>query len=109
MKTYYHVTLTQNLQSIFTHGLKPSIGELSQSCNETVPKIYLFPSLSDMETALSSWLGETINEQYGETIECCSLEISVPDNFPIQEGDVEYEVYSYSTIPPQYIRYLKEE
>lgn len=109
MKQYYHVTLTKNLKSILENGLIPTLGELAQLCDETETKIYLFPSLTDMETALSSWLGEAINNQYGEDIKCCSLEITLPDEFPITNGDVEYEAYSYLTIPPQYIRYLKDE
>ena len=38
-----------------------------------------------------------------------SLEIDLPDDFPIQDGEVEYEKISKVVIPPQYIRFLKEE
>lgn len=109
MKKYYHVTLKDNLESIMNYGLVPMLGKLSQMCDEHLHRIYLFNNMNDMEIALQSWLGEAINEEFGENVMCCSLEIVLPDDFPISEGDVEYESYSYITIPSQYIRYLKKE
>lgn len=109
MKTYYHVTRTKNLESIMQSGLLPKIGRLSKILGEKEVRIYLFPSTDDMNTALSSWLGENLEEEFGEDEEFCSLKISLPDNFPIKEGEVEYECYSYKTINPEYIEYLKKE
>ena len=109
MKTYYHVTRKKNLTSILNNGLYPKIGDLSKLCDETENKIYLFPSIDDMENALMNWLGENLIELYGEDEPCCSLKITVPDNFPIVEGDVDYEVYSYHHIDKKYITYLKDE
>lgn len=109
MKTFYHVTLKENYEKIKNEGLVPSIGTLSQLAEENVARVYLFPSLEDMENALLNWLGEQINDEYGEDVECCSLKIDLPDTFPISFGEIEYEVYSYDTIPPQYISYLKDE
>lgn len=109
MKTFYHVTLLENWKSIKENGLIPKIGELSKLIDETQKRIYLFPNIEDMENALYNWLGETINDLYGEDIECCSLKITLPDDFPIENGDVEYEVYSYQKIPSQYISFFREE
>ncbi len=109
MKTYYHVTKMAYLDSILRHGLIPFIGPLSKSCGEDVSRIYLFPDLQSMETALSAWLGDALNEEYGETTKFCSLKITLPDDFPIQTGCVPYESYSYDVIPPNFITYLKEE
>ena len=91
------------------HGLIPHIGTLSKECNETKSRIYLFPDIQTMETALSSWLGEMINATYGEDVHLCSLKIVLPDKFPIEQGEVEYEVYANEVIPPRYISYLKDE
>ena len=109
MKTFYHVTLLNNLNSIMTSGLIPHIGHLATLCDETKSRVYLFPTQEDMETALSSWLGEAIEAEFGEKVECCSLKIQLPDNFPITEGDVEYECYCEYVIPPKYITYFKNE
>lgn len=109
MKTYYHVTLKKNLESILNNGLLPKIGELSRLCDEKEKRIYLFPSLNDMETALGNWLGIELNDLYGESTECCSLKITLPNDFPIAEGETEYECYSYVPIDKKYIKYLKDE
>lgn len=109
MKTYYHVTLLNNLNSIMSLGLVPTIGTLSKLCDEKNNKVYLFPTKTDMETALSSWLGEVIDDTYGEQIECCSLEIVLPDDWPIQPGECEYEVYATDIIPAKYIKFFKLE
>ena len=109
MKTYYHVTLLKNLDSIMTHGLIPCVGTLSSLCDETKKRIYLFPTENDMNIALSSWLGETINDIFGEDIECCSLKINLPDDWNITAGECEYEVYSSEIIPPRYIKFYKTE
>ena len=66
MKTFYHVTLLENWKSIKENGLIPKIGELSKLIDETQKRIYLFPNIEDMENALYNWLGETINDLYGE-------------------------------------------
>lgn len=106
---FYHVTLKSNLDNILKNGLIPQIGTLSQAANETMNRIYLFPTIDDMDTALSSWLGEAIDNTFGETTGCCSLRIDLPDNFPVIQEDVPYEAYSYVPIPPEYISYVKDE
>lgn len=107
--TYYHVTLKENLDSILKNGLIPKIGPLSKMADEPIERIYLFPSSYDMDMALMQWFGEVINETYGESVECCSLKIDLPKNFPITFGTVPYECYSYVPIPPEYIEYFMDE
>lgn len=91
------------------HGLVPQIGERSESFGETMERIYLFPDIQAMETALSSWLGIEFENEYGENVELCSLEITLPDTFPTYSPEVEWEICCYQTIPPEYIQYFKEE
>lgn len=110
MQVFYHVTKLENYNNIMEKGLIPQIGELSIDCDEDVPRVYLFPTLDDMENALGNWLGEWYEENYGEDIELCSLKISLPDTFPISYNDeVPYECYSYDVIESKYIEFLKEE
>lgn len=104
IQTYYHVTLTNNLSSIFELGLIPQIGHLSKLCGEEQAKIYLFPDQDSMENAILSWMGENIDDEFGEDAECCYLEISLPDGFNIQSGETGYECYCFDTIPPKYIK-----
>lgn len=54
----YHVTTLDSLDAIRSSGLEPRIGPRSEELGEPEPAIYLFPSLEDVETALSNWLGE---------------------------------------------------
>ena len=108
MKTYYHITLTKNKESILNNGLEPKIGKLSEYTDECIARIYLFHSISDMETALSSWLGEAYEDIYGEDVELISLEINVPNNFPIDESGI-FEDYCYVNIPPYYLRVFRDE
>ena len=109
MRTVYHVTLKDNLIDIFENGLIPKIGELSAKAEEPIERIYLFPNIDDMNTALANWFGEVLEETFGEYVNCCSLKIELPDNFPLSEGEVEYECYSYIPIPPKYISYFRDE
>lgn len=105
----YHVSLLRNLKSIMKVGLEPKIGERSKEIGETEKAVYLFPTIDDMNCALGQWLGDWYNDEYGEDVPLMSLEIDLPDDFPIQDGEVEYEKISKVVIPPQYIRFLKEE
>lgn len=109
MQTYYHVTTNENWTFIQHTGLIPQIGYLSALFGEPIPRIYLFKTKNDMETALSSWLGEELNERYGEDYPCCSLKITLPDEFPVEQDKCGYEIHVYQTIPPKYITYFHDE
>lgn len=105
MKTYYHVSEKQNLDSIMKKGLVPQIGERSQENNEEAA-VFLFPTKDDMDTALSQWLGEWYEDI---DIVLMSLQIILPDDFPILDSNVDYEKVCKVIIPPEYIKYLKDE
>ena len=109
MATFYHVTKKKYLRKILQQGLIPQIGELARYSGETEPRIYLFPDIQSMDTALGSWLGLYYEDKYPEGIELCSLKIILPNKFPIQNGSAPYEDYSYDPIPAKYISYLKDE
>lgn len=105
----YHITHPDNLLSIYRDGLVPQVGALSSKLGEQLPRIYLFRDIESMDTALSCWLGDEWEDLYGEDSPCCSLEIDLPDDFPIFDEGVGYELVSYDTIPPQYIKFFCDE
>ena len=100
---YFHVTKKENLASILEKGLIPQIGENS-SCCETESFVFLFADENSMNTALSSWFGELFDDDE----ELVSLKVLLPDDWEL-ESDVEYEVASRKTIPPEFIEYYKDE
>ena len=106
---YYHVTLLSNVKSILKYGLLPKIGERSIEAKENKVAVYLFSSLLDMEDALMNWLGDWYSDYYGEDVPLALLEINLPENFPINKGEVEYESISEIAISPNYISFLREE
>lgn len=104
MKILYHLTTADAVPQILKVGLKPRIGKISKLCRETQERIYFFPTLRDFQNAADNWLIDTFENEYGEGIKLCLLEIKVPDIFPILKGNVDYEAYSYQNIPPEYIK-----
>jgi hypothetical protein len=104
---YYHVTRKDAfLNSIRYEGLVPRIGNRSILLNEK-PGIFLFPTVEDMEYALSNWLGEILEEE-GDDVEFVSLKVMLLDSFPL-ESPVEYERISRIPIPPHRIKYFRDE
>lgn len=92
----YHVTPEKNVKYILQHGLTPSIGSASSSYGESEERTYLFPTLDDVEGAVSSWLGD----QYENDI----ISLLKVDVTGIQlKSDVAYEKYTNQTIPPNRI------
>lgn len=84
--TYYHVTPADNLPSILEHGILPSIGIRSLSCNEMIHRVYCFPSKFSCENALENWLGD----QFDDDDELVIIEIKAkycPDS-----SDTNFEV-----------------
>ena len=107
--TYYHITLLSKLDSIMERGLLPMLGERSLEIQEHKKQVFLFPTIEDMENAMIGWLGDWYTEHYGEDTPLALLEISVNSDFPIKKGQVDYEVVSEVTIPPQYIKFIRIE
>lgn len=79
----------------------PKIGPLSESNNETKPKIYLFNDLSDLENAMLNWLGDNINDIYGDSEKLYILTILLPDTFPTKH--IAFEATTEYNIPTKYI------
>lgn len=93
---YYHVTLKDNLDSILGAGLVPRIGERSAAYGEVIPRVYLFTSQINCEAALSSWLGDAL-----EDVEEDGLVILEIDPAGLQgSSDVPYECAYEDVIPP---------
>ncbi len=95
----YHVTPRENLPSILSRGLQPRIGERSADLGEPTPRIYLFPTPEDCDTALSSWLGDWFEE-----VEENGLLILKVDVSDIElDSDAEYELSCSEVIAPSRI------
>lgn len=96
----YHVTKTTNLPYIFKEGLIPQIGDNSSSYGEDDKRIYLFPTLEDVEIALTGWLGELCDEDFYSL-----LEINVT-GLNIKQDIVDWEAYTNDLIYPFRIKNL---
>lgn len=108
MQTLYHVSAKENFNNIMEQGLIPQMGERSEELNEE-EAVFLFPCKEDMDNALYNWLGEWYCDKFGDDYPLVSLEVNVPDNFHILDGDAEYEKICKIVIDPEYIKYLKDE
>lgn len=83
-----HVTPVENLPSILSVGIRPAIGDRSVAAGETKPRVYLFPSREDCETALSTWLGDEFEDCPDDGLAILEVDIT-----GLQlESDVAYEV-----------------
>ncbi len=92
----YHVTPESNLHSILKNGLIPTIGERSKLL-ETIPRVYLFPSKENLETALYNWLGEAFEDLEEDLF---ILEINLSD---INYESEAFELTVSDTIQPDRI------
>lgn len=107
MGTYYHVTDVKNLDSIFSDGLVPSIGPLSEQLGETgelVPAVYLFTSDEACRDAMSGWLGAAFDELDGESGEesrHAVLRVELGDGECGEDDGEFYEKAVYDVIPPE--------
>ena len=97
-KFAYHVTPSSNLTSILSKGLTPQIGERSKLI-ETLPAIYFFNTINDVEHALYNWLGDVF---YYEP-ELALLQVEIINNC---SQLVEWELISYIPIPPKNIKVI---
>lgn len=100
-QTLYHVTPVQNLKKIMQDGLVPRHGVRSRKIKEPTPAIYLFPSLADVDAAISGWMGNTFSDEARLAL----LAVTLPSNVSMR-SDVEYERAIHSPIPPENIRVL---
>lgn len=104
----YHVTRHADLHSIFKHGLVPAIGERSSQITangqpiENEPRVYFFPSLDDVETAMMNWLGDCFSEDE----KLCLLLVNLTDY--VIEKDCPFELSTRQTISPKSIQLINE-
>lgn len=100
----FHVTPASNLPAILKRGLLPRVGERSRDFGEPQPRVYLFPTLTDCDTALGQWLGEWFCDQEdmaGEEVALVVLEVDsawLPLETAVTE--VAFEVAIPERIPP---------
>jgi hypothetical protein len=105
----YHVTLMSNLVSILDSGLIPQIGENSKELGETEDRVYAFIDKDSTENALLNWLGE-IYEDMEVDLVILEVDDSHFDFIFDSNGDVFFECYAYSKIPPSaIIKVISEE
>ena len=93
---YYHVTPSKNVASIMKTGLEPRIGDRSKIL-ELKKAIYLFGSITDVEDAVSGWLGD----QFGKENKLSLLKIDLSNDTSVKQVAFEYQVFC--PIAPDYI------
>ena len=67
---------------------------------ETTPLIWLFPNIDDALEMTPIWL----EPFYGD--ELVFLEVTLPDDFPVDYAGSDYEIVSYDKIPPEWINQI---
>ena len=101
---FFHVTPKRNLQPILSHGLMPKMGERSTKIGEDAARVYLFPSIEEMDNALYNWLGQEFEEEE----ELLILQLDIPKSFPVyrecdSNGEEFFEEYCEEEIPSKYV------
>lgn len=62
MSILYHLTPALNVPAILREGLVPQIGERSALVGETVPAIFCFADLRELEDGLANWTADYFDE-----------------------------------------------
>ena len=101
MKTFYHVTKKESLESILKNGLIPQVGERSIQLDEE-PGVFLFPSLDSLDNAMMNWLGE----EFGDEVELVALKVEIDDT---NLDYIAFEAISREIIDAKSISYLRDE
>lgn len=103
-RTFYHVTLAENLPLIMEKGLVPSVGERSKKMSER-EAVFLFASRGDAEDAVMNWLGDEFDD---DDDDLALLEVTLPAEIAIyREHGIDWEVYVKDRIPPQCLHILE--
>lgn len=101
---FFHVTPAENLASILTHGLVPSIGARSAALGEPTARVYLFTSREACEQALCNWLGEAFEDlEHGLVI----LELEAVGI--TGQSEAPFEVACSDVVSPELIRRVLDE
>lgn len=104
MLILYHVTPSANIPSILQGGLVPQLGQRSAIAGETVPAVFCFASLDEVETALMNWLGDYFDEDEQLSL----LQVDITPDARLGEG-AEYEVVVLSSIPAVAVEVLLQD
>lgn len=108
-RCFFHVTPMENVQNIMEHGLVPKIGERSGAQGEETPAIYLFPTMDDMDNALSNWLREWFEGTYGPDVELAIVKAFLPPDIYVHyDLSVAYECYVTEPIPSRHLFFFTE-
>ena len=99
----YHVTPTKNLRSIMKNGLRPQIGDRSAKLHGEENGIFLFPTLDDVEDAVSNWLGDEFDED--EDLTLLAIDVS---GLPLVDSNAGYEKIAKTAISPDRISVSNE-
>lgn len=97
----YHVTPSDNLDSILAKGLIPSIGPRSAELGELEPRIYLFRNLDDVETALTNWMADAFDEN--EELVVIEIDPGEHDSKHLIDFEDQFEIVSLAVIEPSRI------
>lgn len=92
--TFYNVTKTSNIPSIIASDLTPAIGVNSQTCHEPKLLIYLFNSLTDVNTALCQWFGKLFTDT--EPLSLIEIKLDLRDPNLNAQLDPQYYESTYS-------------
>jgi hypothetical protein len=104
MRIVYHVTPPANIPSILQNGLLPQLGQRSAIAGETVPAVFCFVGLDEVESALVNWLGDYFDEAEPLSL----LRVELAPNALLGEG-AEYEVVVRSPIPALAVEVLLQD
>lgn len=108
-RCFFHVTPMEKVQNIMERGLVPQIGERSGAQGEETPAIYLFPTMDDMDNALSNWLGEWFEDAYGPDVELAIVKAFLPPDIYVHyDLSVAYECYVTEPIPSRHLFFFTE-
>lgn len=104
-RTFYHVTLSDNLPSIMDQGLLPTVGPRSKKVGEHAA-VFLFPSEDDATDALGGWLGDQFDDD--DEIAFSLIEVTLPDGIEAHKNDeVDWEYWVTESIPAHCLRIVK--
>lgn len=101
----YHVTPSENLDSIMSKGLVPQVGDRARKIPGEKHAIYCFPDKNTMEDAVMNWLGD----EFDEDEQLALLEIFTTGLKGQVTDGAQYEVAITSAIPPQNIRIISRD
>ncbi len=99
-RTFFHVTPSENVESILSGGLVPRTGARSEKLGDH--GIFLFRSAEDAEDAVMNWMGD----EFGEDEPLTLLRVVLSDG--AETSEEAFEVVCHEPIPANQIEVLGE-